>query len=105
LAMMRWATSVSCGPTVISVIGRPSTSTQLQPYRRSAAAFQSLTVPPTSVPMKDYIAWPLLSGPSALPALLGNLTANVARNVWTHTIIFCGHFPDGAETFDFDESQ
>ena len=54
---------------------------------------------------KDYVAWPLLSGPSAVPALLGNLTANVVRNVWTHTVIFCGHFPDGAETFDFDESD
>ena len=21
------------------------------------------------------------------------------RNVWAHTVIFCGHFPDGAETF------
>ena len=39
-----------------------------------------------------------------MPAFLGNLTANIARNVWTHTVIFCGHFPDGAETFDFDES-
>jgi linoleoyl-CoA desaturase len=54
--------------------------------------------------VKDYVVWPLLSGPSAIPAALGNLTANVARNVWTHTVIFCGHFPDGAETFDFDES-
>ena len=25
--------------------------------------------------------------------------------MWTHTVIFCGHFPDGAETFDFDESD
>ena len=25
--------------------------------------------------------------------------------MWTHTVIFCGHFPDGAETFDFDESE
>ena len=54
---------------------------------------------------KDYVAWPLLSGFSAVPALLGNLTANVVRNVWTHTVIFCGHFPDGAETFDFNESD
>jgi fatty acid desaturase len=53
---------------------------------------------------KDYVAWPLLAGPSAAPALLGSLTANVVRNVWTHTVIFCGHFPDGAETFDFDEA-
>ena len=52
---------------------------------------------------KDYLLFPLLSGPSALPALLGNVTANLARNIWTHTIIFCGHFPDGAE--DFTEEQ
>ena len=55
--------------------------------------------------LKDYVAWPLLSGPSAVPALLGNATANLARNVWTHTVIFCGHFPDGADTFDFDGSD
>ncbi|HEX5925318.1 MAG TPA: acyl-CoA desaturase [Baekduia sp.] len=55
--------------------------------------------------VKDYVVWPLLSGPSAVPALLGNATANLARNVWTHSVIFCGHFPDGAETFDFDEAD
>jgi len=27
------------------------------------------------------------------------LTANLTRNIWSHTIIFCGHFPDGAEVF------
>ena len=45
------------------------------------------------------MAFPLLAGPSALPALLGNATANAVRNVWAHTVIVCGHFPDGAETF------
>ena len=49
--------------------------------------------------VKDYVAFPLLAGPSALPALLGNATANAVRNVWAHTVIVCGHFPDGAETF------
>jgi NADPH-dependent stearoyl-CoA 9-desaturase len=49
--------------------------------------------------VKDYVAQPLLSGVSFLPALAGTATANLARNVWTHTVIFCGHFPDGAETF------
>jgi len=49
--------------------------------------------------VKDYVVFPLLSGPSAPTTLLGNLTANLARNVWAHTIIFCGHFPDGAHTF------
>jgi fatty acid desaturase len=55
--------------------------------------------------VKDYVMWPLLSGPSALTTLTANLTANVARNVWTHTIIFCGHFPDGVEQFSEDETE
>jgi fatty acid desaturase len=54
---------------------------------------------------KDFVLWPLLSGPAALPTLLGNLTANVARNVWSHTIIFCGHFPEGVETFTEDQIE
>jgi linoleoyl-CoA desaturase len=52
--------------------------------------------------IKDCVAFPLLAGPSALPALLGNITANTARNVWAHTVIFCGHFPHGAEVFTED---
>ena len=34
-----------------------------------------------------------------MPALLGTLTANAIRNVWAHAVIFCGHFPDGTDTF------
>jgi fatty acid desaturase len=54
--------------------------------------------------VKDYVVWPLLSGPSALTTLGANVTANIARNVWTHTIIFCGHFPDGVEQFSEEET-
>ncbi len=48
---------------------------------------------------KDYIVHPLLSGPSAMSTLTANLTANLVRNLWTHSVIMCGHFPDGVETF------
>jgi fatty acid desaturase len=48
---------------------------------------------------KDYVLFPLLSGPGFLPTLAGNATANLVRNVWAFTVIFCGHFPDGVETF------
>ena len=54
---------------------------------------------------KDYIAFPLLSGPGAPATFAANLTANLVRNVWAHTIIFCGHFPDGAHTFDEEEIE
>jgi NADPH-dependent stearoyl-CoA 9-desaturase len=48
---------------------------------------------------RDYVLHPLLSGPSALSTLGANVTANLVRNIWTHSVIMCGHFPDGVETF------
>src|SRR5258708_17950975 len=50
--------------------------------------------------LKDYVLHPLLSGPSAPTTLTANLTANLVRNVWTHSVIMCGHFPEGVETFE-----
>jgi linoleoyl-CoA desaturase len=55
--------------------------------------------------LKDYIAFPLLSGPSWKSTLKANFTANVVRNVWAHMIIFCGHFPDGTYTFSQEEVE
>ena len=49
---------------------------------------------------KDYVVHPLLSGPSALHTVTANLTANLIRNLWTHSVIMCGHFPEGVETFE-----
>jgi fatty acid desaturase len=48
---------------------------------------------------KDYIVHPLLSGRSARSTLTANFTANLVRNLWTHSVIMCGHFPEGVETF------
>ncbi|SDH83162.1 linoleoyl-CoA desaturase [Actinokineospora alba] len=48
---------------------------------------------------KDYVIHPLLSGPSAVTTLTANLTANLIRNLWTHSVIMCGHFPEGVQTF------
>ena len=53
---------------------------------------------------KDYVAYPLLSGPKGFKSTLAaNATANVLRNVWAHSIIFCGHFPD--QTYTFSEAE
>ncbi|MFI8996608.1 fatty acid desaturase family protein [Streptomyces sp. NPDC053542] len=54
---------------------------------------------------KDYLLFPLLAGPSAVPCLLGNFTANTARSLWAHTVIFCGHFPDGVRSFTEEEIE
>ncbi len=53
--------------------------------------------------LKDYVLFPLLSGPSAPLVLAGNATANLVRNLWAFTIIVCGHFPDG--TVQFTEAE
>jgi fatty acid desaturase len=62
--------------------------------------------------VKDYVAFPLLSGALAGATagrgaaratfgatLAANFTANIVRNVWAHSIIFCGHFPEQTYTF------
>lgn len=50
--------------------------------------------------LKDYALFPALAGRrGARRALVGNVVANLVRNVWVHTIVFCGHIPEGAETF------
>src|SRR3954452_5107611 len=54
---------------------------------------------------KDYVAYPLLSGPSWRTTMLANASANLMRNVWSYAIIFCGHFPDGALHFTEEELE
>ncbi|GAA5141054.1 acyl-CoA desaturase [Nocardioides marinquilinus] len=51
---------------------------------------------------KDYAVHPLLAAPfgGALPTLTANVVANVVRNLWSHSVIMCGHFPEGVETFE-----
>ncbi len=49
---------------------------------------------------KDYVVHPVLSGPSFVPTLAANFTANLVRNLWTNSVILCGHFPSGVQTFE-----
>jgi len=75
--------------------------------------------------VKDYIAFPALSAAAAAVAsavsgrresrsgraawgafkstLAADFTANIVRNVWAYSIIFCGHFPD--QTYTFSQSE
>jgi fatty acid desaturase len=54
---------------------------------------------------RDYLLYPLLSGPNFLTTLGANLVANIVRNLWTNGIILCGHFPYGVETFATDSME
>ncbi|AXV06099.1 putative LINOLEOYL-CoA DESATURASE (DELTA(6)-DESATURASE) [Euzebya pacifica] len=52
---------------------------------------------------KDYVLFPLLGLPIAPLVFAGNAAANLIRNVWAFTIIFCGHFPEGVALFTEEE--
>jgi NADPH-dependent stearoyl-CoA 9-desaturase len=77
--------------------------------------------------VKDYVAFPVLSGALAGAATLlatkdrdralrmarrtmrstawADVTANIVRNAWAYAIIFCGHFPDQTYTFSQEETD
>ena len=56
---------------------------------------------------KDYLVYPALTALSPRAGFAGtlkaNLAANVIRNIWANAVIFCGHFPDGAEKFELTD--
>ena len=54
---------------------------------------------------KDYAFYPVLALGNAPRVAAGNWLANLARNLWTFAVIFCGHFPDGVRVYDADETR
>lgn len=54
---------------------------------------------------KDYVVFPALTGPAWKHTLGANAVANLIRNYWSYMVIFCGHFPDGAEKFTQEEFE
>jgi NADPH-dependent stearoyl-CoA 9-desaturase len=51
---------------------------------------------------KDLLLYPALTGRRFARTLAANLAAAMLRNLWSYVVIFCGHFPDGAEKFTLD---
>ncbi len=68
-------------------------ATRAKPFLRKAAGRVA----------KDYLLFPALALWNAPRVFAGNLLANVARNLWTFAVIFCGHFPEGVQTFQVPE--
>lgn len=58
---------------------------------------------------KDYVAFPAMTaaspGATYRSTLTANATANLLRNFWSNAVIFCGHFPDGAEKFTVTDME
>lgn len=55
--------------------------------------------------IKDYVFFPLIAGPNAIPVFAGNAVANVIRSLWASAVIFNGHFTEDAETFELDNTE
>lgn len=76
-----------------------------KPKKQFLAELKELGIKAVKQVAKDYTATPLLAqlvSRSGKSALAGAVTANFARNIWAHSVIFCGHFPDGVEAFQED---
>ena len=54
---------------------------------------------------KDYLFFPALALWNAPRVIAGNLLANMARNLWSFAVIFCGHFPAGVRLYTEEEVQ
>ena len=54
---------------------------------------------------KDYLLFPLLTGPFFMTTLTANMTANLMRNLWAYLVIFVDHFPDGVAYFTEEELE
>jgi fatty acid desaturase len=90
-----------------------------KPKQQALAELKAIGEKARGQVVKDYIAFPALSAALSAAAsggsrrrsgwrtfkttLAANFTANIVRNVWAHSIIFCGHFPDQTYTFAEDE--
>jgi linoleoyl-CoA desaturase len=96
-----------------------------KPKSEAVAELKAIGVKARRQIVKDYIAFPVLSAAAgaAGSALAGrgrgaartaardafsstfkaNFASNIVRNVWAHSIIFCGHFPDQTYTFSEEE--
>lgn len=55
--------------------------------------------------VKDYVFFPLIAGPNAIPVFAGNAVANIIRSLWASAVIFNGHFTEDAETFELDNTE
>jgi linoleoyl-CoA desaturase len=102
-----------------------------KPKRKVVGELKAIGVKARRQIVKDYVAFPLLSAAAAGAAraakgraakrqgegvarvasgafkatLAADFTANIVRNVWAHSIIFCGHFPDQTYTFSAKEVE
>ena len=71
---------------------------QAQVVRRQASGQRACGARPASRHSRLHRV-PGPDRPAVRVHLLGNATANIVRNIWAYSIIFCGHFPTGTQTF------
>ena len=78
-------------------IRRSKRPAEFRAQRQGGAAARSASRRPRTTSCNPVLALPF---GAFLPTLAANFTANVVRNLWSHSVIMCGHFPEGVETFE-----
>jgi linoleoyl-CoA desaturase len=74
-------------------------------YRQAAKDLRVIGTKVGKQAAKDYLIFPAVAGRNWKTTLTANFTANIIRNYWAYMVIFCGHFPDGAEKFTVEEFE
>jgi len=91
-ALFQWGVAVhdiKIGRYVKGRMSRAEFAERVRPFLRKAGRLL----------FKDYVLFPLIALWNAPRVLLGNLIANLLRNLWTNAIIFCGHFTRDAHVY------
>jgi len=78
---------------------------ELMPVPELLQELKEFAIKSTKKSLKEYAFYPLLAGPLAPKVLAGNISAQVIRNVWAFSVIYCGHLPDGNVTFTEEEME
>jgi|SRR5688572_3022489 len=97
-ALFQWGVGVHDLDLTRSLRNRPAQGELGRKWRQFAAKASRQV-------FKDYVLFPLMAPWNAPRIFLGNLAANLIRNVWSNVIIFCGHFPDGARVYTEEETR
>lgn len=88
--------------------GRKKTKSKLPISRKQLAQDFFSKIKKSS--FRDYLFYPaaaaLIFGlPMFFAVFFGNMLANLIRNIWTASIIFCGHFTEEVHTFSEQECE
>jgi hypothetical protein len=93
----RSSSSTASRPMTSSSAGTSSAS--MTPEAKAdfrASAMKAVCARSARQMTKDYVVHPCCPSTGSVHTLTANVVANLMRNLWSNTVIICGHFPRGS---------